>query len=47
MRHARERRGHPAVADAVTAGVGAAMVAAAATVVVAAMAASGEAIRNC
>jgi hypothetical protein len=48
MRHDRERRGHPGVAGAVTAGVAAAMVVVVvATVVVAAMGASGEAIRNC
>jgi hypothetical protein len=47
MRHARERRGHPAVADAVTAGAGVAMAAVAVTVVVAAMAASEEATRDC
>ena len=44
MRHARERRGHPAVADAVTAA--AAAVVAVDTVVVAKVAASEEATRN-
>jgi hypothetical protein len=47
MRPARERHGHPAVADAVTAEAEEAMAEAAATVVGAAMVASGEAIRNC
>jgi hypothetical protein len=45
MKPARERHGHPVVADAVTAGAGAAMAEVVATVVVAATVASEEATK--